>query len=1339
MDYKEWFDEDVRKDDHHRRIIMDDNADYNTVSDLVIDEEDDIEDSIEESRIDTYRYYHLSEIFGLNMLEPSISDNFMTKNGYEENKTPRVCFAPSIDQCLMAMSANIKDKGYYVYIPYNIDVNKLRKPTVKDVPDSTITGEVWSLEPIKVKCVGKIKVLNAKDISHSYTYGNNKNAELWEWEYKLLFNESELYSVYGNYEYLNEITQDSLKRNKKLKPVFVVTTYTSTMLGSIIKNWFNVKYSHALISLDPYLRTMYTYDAGGLIIDDIHRYMYDLPGSTMAVMCILVTPKMYDSIKKDIDFYVQNKDKTHYNLMGLLKWLKGSSKENSFGELWMICSEFVDAILKNNMIDLSGSSSANVHPATFGQYKVRNNLFLVYEGFCANYDGRKIEKNIEKLKKTVEFSDLFVMTANSMKTKDDIILGKKNHIPELFKGGLKYNYTIISKGLSTGGMSIASRISNRKALPLAANESFLLENEKPIYDPDDKQTIHNEPLELPDEDSYKPDFNTLFNNTDPSRIFLTSDWHLFINTYKDGKYQLINTQKIIKWCRDNIRPDDIFMYLGDISFRYATEEHQKKTQEIFKKLPGIKVLIPGNHDKMLGLEYITGCGFDYVFDQFQYDKLIFTHKPIKMDVYPHDYINIHGHIHNDRFYKTSDGSRNVNVFPYWFDNKPVTLKYVLDHWQSLVKDNYWLPNAGYGESSIYENLVFSKDDLQYRVNDFETGKINLAMVVGFAGSGKSTLGRELAKSLPNTEHCELDDVLTNWHFNDNQLKNKSNMVYNFFKDNKKFRITTDDYGERVFHKDLNRKSYHQDIIMEFVKYAIKYASIHKDTRFVLEGIWALLYGHDPSIYKNWCVVIKGTSYLVSQYRAMMRHVNSTKSTIDAIDAVLFNVTHIPKWFFDSYIPMDKTIKKWENYFGARSVVTETKRSNLPDSAFGIPEDRKFPLDSEKHVRSAIKLFGHAEESKKKSLAKRIQSAARKYDISIPENTQCYKYLHESLENNMIDIPEDINKYILAETEDGFINIPMGSISWWYIAENKRSSNVDSDLYYSTLEDCVSAKVTDYGSKKFFDEEDGLYLQEFVFISNLSLLPEKQDTEEHELVCIGEINVFQNKAYEWVAQYPIKISDKLIMPIKEYTAMNSINPVIGISKPFLINTGEKLGLVTDLEPDRMLSVDDETGVLNIEPVNGPVGEIYEFIGDKAYLDRLNEAYKNNDKVDNLYTILTGKELYTLDQVDFDESFRRVDLDLIEQNVISSLATLRDNIIDVCSSNEGFIESISLVNLESFIHKELIPKFVSKYNVLNDIYIKEDMDGVYFYSTLSKKRSGSVENISMLTENMLKSIL
>lgn len=81
------------------------------------------------------------------------------------------------------------------------------------------------------------------------------------------------------------------------------------------------------------------------------------------------------------------------------------------------------------------------------------------------------------------------------------------------------------------------------------------------------------------------------------------------------------------------------------------------------------------------------------------------------------------------------------------------------------------------------------------------------------------------------------------------------------------------------------------------------------------------------------------------------------------------------------------------------VLSETKRSELPDSQFGIPEDGKFPLDSKKHVVSAIRLFGHADESKKKALAKRIKSAAQKYGVEIPKDSQVDKYLSES---NAID-------------------------------------------------------------------------------------------------------------------------------------------------------------------------------------------------------------------------------------------------------------------------------------------------------------------------------------------------
>ena len=300
------------------------------------------------------------------------------------------------------------------------------------------------------------------------------------------------------------------------------------------------------------------------------------------------------------------------------------------------------------------------------------------------------------------------------------------------------------------------------------------------------------------------DIYSLLDKTDPKHIYLSSDWHFFKNHYKhEANY--VNTQKIVTWCRQNIKPDDVFMYLGDICFRYANEEDQRKATEIMNSLPGIKILILGNHDLMLGDEYYASCGFKYVFDQLQWQNIIFTHKPKAMELLPEDWWNIHGHIHKWTEYNTTDGARNINVYPYFYDNKPVTLYYLLNHRDELTKNNKRSDWIGMGESTIDNNI-------------------------------------------------------------------------------------------------------------------------------------------------------------------------------------------------DNYI-------------------NETKRSELPDSAFGIPEDRKYPLDTKKHVMSAIKLFGHAEESKKKALAKRIRTAANKYDIRIPETTQVYKTLNEAynayLESdiNALEIPEGVENII----------------------------------------------------------------------------------------------------------------------------------------------------------------------------------------------------------------------------------------------------------------------------------------------------------------------------------------
>lgn len=74
-----------------------------------------------------------------------------------------------------------------------------------------------------------------------------------------------------------------------------------------------------------------------------------------------------------------------------------------------------------------------------------------------------------------------------------------------------------------------------------------------------------------------------------------------------------------------------------------------------------------------------------------------------------------------------------------------------------------------------------------------------------------------------------------------------------------------------------------------------------------------------------------------------------------------------------------------------------ERNSLPDSAFGLPKTRQYPLNDEQHVKSAIQMFSHCKESDRKELAGNIQKAMKKFkmDTKIGEDNPLHDYLSES--------------------------------------------------------------------------------------------------------------------------------------------------------------------------------------------------------------------------------------------------------------------------------------------------------------------------------------------------------
>lgn len=115
------------------------------------------------------------------VIYPRIPNNYLTKAGYEDNVTERVCMSTSISGCLAALSANIKGMQFNVYAA-NINAYK---PTIEEVPDSHITNEVWSLEPVRLCYVCRIEALSAYDTQHIYST-KDFSAALYKWEYKII-------------------------------------------------------------------------------------------------------------------------------------------------------------------------------------------------------------------------------------------------------------------------------------------------------------------------------------------------------------------------------------------------------------------------------------------------------------------------------------------------------------------------------------------------------------------------------------------------------------------------------------------------------------------------------------------------------------------------------------------------------------------------------------------------------------------------------------------------------------------------------------------------------------------------------------------------------------------------------------------------------------------------------------------------------------------------------------------------------------------------------------------------------------------------------------------------
>ena len=191
--------------------------------------------------------------------------------------------------------------------------------------------------------------------------------------------------------------------------------------------------------------------------------------------------------------------------------------------------------------------------------------------------------------------------------------------------------------------------------------------------------------------------------------------------------------------------------------------------------------------------------------------------------------------------------------------------------------------------------------------------MSLCFVIGYSGSGKSVLTREYEGA--DIEKISLDDlVCVKDHYTMADLEMMSEMLYSFFAGpGAKYYISI---KERDVFADRS------EVFVEFIKYAKKYASAHKDRKFILEGIWTYLFFDDPSKFDKYAVYMKGTSLIKSKLRRMKRE--SANTPVESWDRLLefgiyagdttFRDSNVDKWRRHFEKKKETVIKQEDNYF-----------------------------------------------------------------------------------------------------------------------------------------------------------------------------------------------------------------------------------------------------------------------------------------------------------------------------------------------------------------------------------------------------------------------------------------
>lgn len=171
----------------------------------------------------------------------------------------------------------------------------------------------------------------------------------------------------------------------KKKKIYILLSFTGTILSRIIRLYTRDEYCHASLALDENLEELYSFGRlnpynpfiGGFVKEGIDIGTFKrFKNTKCAIYSIEVSNFQYNRISKKLKDFKKNPEKYHFNVLGL--FLSAFNIKLQRRD-YFYCSEFVKYLIEYAKIDIN--LPENVRPIDFLNHK----MFLEYKGYLRDY------------------------------------------------------------------------------------------------------------------------------------------------------------------------------------------------------------------------------------------------------------------------------------------------------------------------------------------------------------------------------------------------------------------------------------------------------------------------------------------------------------------------------------------------------------------------------------------------------------------------------------------------------------------------------------------------------------------------------------------------------------------------------------------------------------------------------------------------------------------------------------------------------------------------------------------------------------------------------------------